>query len=141
MNAELHLRIVGLLQLLLAALNLYVPRRFGWTAELQRLSLFTRQVFVVHAGFIVLTLVQFGLLSLALADELLESSALARAVLAGLTLFWLARLLVQWLFYDRSLWRGKTFETSVHVTFTLVWLYFTATYSAALWFNLKGATQ
>ena len=141
MNAELHLRIVGLLLLLLAALNLYVPRRFGWTAELRRLSLFTRQVFVVHAGFIVLTLVLFGLLSLALADELLEPSSLARAVLAGLTLFWLARLLVQWLFYDRSLWRGKTLETSVHVTFTLVWLYFTATYSAALWFNLRGAAR
>jgi hypothetical protein len=129
------------LLLLLAALNLYVPRRFGWAAELQRLSLFTRQVFVVHAGFIVLTLVLFGLLSLALADELLEPSSLARAVLAGLTLFWLARLLVQWLFYDRSLWRGKTLETSVHVTFTLVWLYFTATYSAALWLNLTGAAR
>ena len=138
MNAELHLRIVGLLLLLLAALNLYVPRRFGWAVELRRLSLLTRQVFVVHAGFIVLTLVLFGLLSLALPGELLERSALARAVLAGLTLFWLARLLVQWLVYDARLWRGNRFNTVAHLAFTGLWSYFVATYAYALGLQFVG---
>ena len=138
MNAELHLRIVGLLLLLLAALNLYVPRRFGWAAELQRLSLFTRQVFVVHAGFIILTLVLFGLLSLGLAEALLERSVLAQGVLAGLTLFWLARLLVQWLFYDERLWRGNRFNTTAHLVFTGLWAYFVSTYAYALGLQFIG---
>lgn len=139
-HVELHLRIVGVMIFALLGLNFALPRRFHWREELPRLSLINRQIFIVHAMFIALLLTMFGTLSLGFAPLLLEPAPLPRLVLGGLALFWFVRLLAQWLIYDRSLWRGKTFETSVHLTFTLVWLYFTATYSAALWFNLKGAT-
>ena len=136
---ELHLRVVGVLLLVLVAINvLAVPRRLGWRREMAGLSLVNRQIFQVHAAFICLVLAMFAGLTLLLPRELLAPTTLARAVLGGLTGFWLARLLVQWFVYDPSLWRGKRFETAVHVAFTGLWLYFTATFATALCANLRG---
>ena len=140
MNIELHLRIVGVLLFALLGLNFVLPRRFNWREELSRLSPINRQIFIVHAIFIALLLAMFGTLSLLFAPLLTAPGPLAKLVLAGLALFWLVRLLAQWFIYDSALWRGKRFETSVHVLFTLVWAYFTATYSVAFWLNLKGAS-
>lgn len=138
MSPEIHLRITGLLLLLLVVLNLYVPRRFRWGEEIQRLSLFTRQVFVVHAGFIVLILAMMGFLCLVFAHDLLAPSRLARLMLIGLLLFWVARLAVQWLVYDARLWRGHRFNTVMHYLFTTMWCYFAATYGLALWVQLQA---
>jgi hypothetical protein len=139
-NVELHLRIVGVLLLALVALNVYVPRRFNWREELERLSLLNRQIFQVHAAFICVILVMFALLSLFYPRELLEPTPLARAVLAGLAGFWILRLLTQWFVYDRRLWRGRRFETTVHLVFSGVWTYFAATFAAALCVNLGNVS-
>jgi len=137
-NVELHLRVVGVLLLALVALNLYVPRRFNWRGELATLSLLNRQIFQVHAAFICVILVMFAALALLYPRELLEPTPLARAILAGLAAFWLLRLLTQWFVYDPRLWRGRRFETIVHLVFTGVWTYFAATFAAALCVNLRS---
>jgi hypothetical protein len=136
LSPELHLRIVGLLLLALVAINVYVPRRFNWREELASLSLLNRQIFRVHAAFICIILTMFAALALCYTKNLLEPTPLARAVLAALATFWLLRLLTQWFVYDRSLWRGKTFETIIHLVFTGLWTYFTATFAYALLHNL-----
>jgi len=137
-NVELHLRVVGVLLLALVALNLYVPRRFNWRGELATISLLNRQIFQVHAAFICVILVMFAALALLYPRELLEPTPLARAILAGLAAFWLLRLLTQWFVYDPRLWRGRRFETIVHLVFTGVWTYFAATFAAALCVNLRS---
>jgi hypothetical protein len=136
LNPQLHLRIVGVLLLALVALNLYVPRRFNWRSELASLSLLNRQIFQVHAAFICVILAMFATLALFFTNELLEPTKLARALLALLAVFWLLRLLTQWFVYDRRLWRGKRFETIVHIVFTGVWTYFAVTFAYALLHNL-----
>ena len=136
LNPELHLRVVGVLLLALVAVNFYVPRRFNWRGELASLSLLNRQIFQVHAAFICVILAMFAALVLLYARHLLEPTPLARAVLAGLAGFWFLRLLTQWFVYDRRLWRGKRFETTVHIVFTGVWAYFAATFAYALAHNL-----
>ncbi len=136
LNPELHLRVVGVLLLALVVLNLYVPRRFNWDRELATLSLLNRQIFQVHAAFICVILAMFAALTLCYARDLLQPTPLARAVLAALAIFWLLRLLTQWFVYDRRLWRGRRFETIVHVVFTGVWTYFAATFAYALLHNL-----
>ena len=138
---ELHLRVVGVLLLLLTAVNVFdVPRRFDWKRELTGLSLINRQIFQVHAAFICVMLVMFAGLVLLLPRELLAPTPLARAILAGLGTFWFIRLLTQWFVYDRSLWRGRRFETGVHILFTCVWTYFAATFAAALFVNLRSVS-
>ncbi len=131
LNLENHVRIVGILLLLLAFLNLFVPAHFAWPAELQRLSLFTRQVFIVHCAFIILVLVMMGLLSLCYTRLLTEPSPLATVILFGLATFWIVRLGTQLFFYSPKLWRGNRFNTTMHVLFSCVWTYFSAVFGIA----------
>lgn len=131
MSAELHLRTAGALQILLAVLHLGFPRRFQWREELARLSPLNRQMFQVHTFFVCLVLVLFGSLSAFAADALLEPTRLARCVLGGIAAFWVVRLYCQWFVYDARLWRGKRLETTMHVLFSLLWIYLVAVYGGA----------
>lgn len=133
MITVLHVQAAGICLLLLAGLNLFLPRHFGWNDELQRVSLLTRQVFHVHCRFIILTLVLMGLFDLLLADELLKPSPLAAAFLGGLGVFWGLRLVTQWFVYDRRLWVGKRFETAMHLLFSLLWLFLSGVHGLACW--------
>ncbi len=132
MNLEFHLRLAGALQIALAAAHLPFPQWFNWRAELARLSLLNRQIFIVHTLFIVLILILFGALSLSAPAALLEPAQLAPFVCAGLAVFWLARLCAQLLVYDRRLWIGHRGRTAIHFAVTLLWIYLAATYGAAL---------
>ena len=132
----LPVRVAGVLLLALALLNVFVPKRFGWKEELAKVSLLNRQIFQVHAFFIVLTLVMMGVLSLFFAPALLSPSPLSRLVLGGLALFWLVRLIIQWCVYDSSLWHRNPFNTFMHFAFTLLWIIFIAVYGTALWLQL-----
>ncbi len=131
MHPELHLKIAGALQLLLAFAHVDFPRRFGWREELQRISLLGRQVFYVHMLFVCVVLVMFGALSLFATDALLEPTALARLVNGGIAAFWALRLYCQFFVYDRRLWRGQRGRTAMHVVFAVLWSYFVAVYAAA----------
>ena len=138
MDVTFHLRLAGLLLAALAVMGLFLPRRFNWKQESASLSLLNRQILYVHNGFIILLLLMFAALLLGLTRSLKEPSPLARGVLGALTLFWFARLLVQWFVYDRRLWRGHAFNTTMHFLFTGLWVYFTATFATALWLNFRG---
>jgi hypothetical protein len=131
MNPEWHLRIAGVLQILLALAHILLPRRLRWTEELARLSLLNRQIFHVHTFFICLVLVMNGALSLLAPAALLEPTPLSRLVLLGCAVFWAVRLYCQWFVYESSLWRGRRFETTVHVASSVLWLYLTAVYVGA----------
>ncbi len=132
-----HLRFAGALLLALAAMHVFLPKRLKWNEELARLSLLNRQIFHVHTFFVVLVVALMGVLSLLFAAVLVEPSPLARLVLAGLTLFWVLRLGIQWLVYDASLWRGNRFNTVAHVAFTALWAYLSVVYGMAFWAQLK----
>jgi hypothetical protein len=132
MTTTLNLRIVGALLVVLGLSHVFFVRFFGWEQELARVSLLTRKVFFVHTFFIGLGLVLNGAASFFCASQLLQPSALSRAVLGAMVVFWLCRMLVQWFVYDAAIWRGDTFRTIMHVVFSTLWIYVTATYGAAL---------
>lgn len=132
----LHLRLAGVVMASLVVVNLLVPRRFHWREEMSRLSLVNRQIFQAHSVFLVLTLALFSALLLTCGPALLEPTRLSRAVLAGLTIFWGLRMLMQWCFYSPLLWRGHRFNTVMHYTFSVVWVYVTTVFAVALWANL-----
>ena len=132
MNLVLHLQLAGAGLLALAAAHLLFPRRFAWREELPRLSLLNRQMFQVHVVFIVAMLTLFGALSVFLADELVDGSRLAKALLTGFVVIWSMRLVTQLFVYDRSLWRGQRGPTLIHVGFTAFWAYLVLVYGLAL---------
>ena len=129
----LNLRAAGVLLAVLVVVNLVVPSRFGWRADLAKLSLLNRQIFQAHSVFLVLILGLSSALLLTSADALLEPSRLSRAILVGLTIFWGLRMMMQWFFYSSAIWRGNRFFTTMHVVFSVAWIYMTAVFGAALW--------
>jgi hypothetical protein len=127
------LQVAGILQILLSLAHFGFARRLPWREELQRVSLFTRQVFWVHAGFLMFVLAWLGGLSLFETDALVEGGPLSRAVLGGLAAFWTGRWLCQFFVYRPDLWRGNAFRTVAHALFALLWTFLAAVYAAAFY--------
>lgn len=114
----------------LAALHAFFPKHFRWKEELSGLSLLSRQIMYVHTLFIALMILLMGLLCLTSAAEL-TGTTLGKRVCLGLGLFWITRLLIQFFGYSSELWRGKVFETTIHVIFSLLWLYLSIVFMIA----------
>ncbi len=129
---ETHLRVIGALLAPLALLHAGFPRYFNWATEFQPLSLINRQMMYVHTLFIALLVLLMGLLCLSCAPELVHTH-LGRVVCLGMGVFWLLRLLVQFVGYSSELWRGKRFETTVHVLFSALWAYLSVVFLAVYW--------
>ncbi|MEM6770855.1 MAG: hypothetical protein AAF597_09750 [Bacteroidota bacterium] len=119
---EIHLKIIGWLLMTLALVHAIFPRYFNWAEDLAPLSLMNRQMMKTHTFFIALMVFMIGLLC-ATASVELTSTKLGQHVCLGLTVFWGLRLFFQLFVYSPKLWRGKAFETTVHVVFTGFWLY------------------
>ena len=131
MTLYIHLQIVGVLLILLGLSHVFFNRLFRWKQELTTVSPLTRDVFFVHNFFIGLGVVLGGATSFFCANDLLRPGTLSRAVLAGMATFWLCRLLAQFFGYDSAIWLGDRFRTYMHVLFSLLWCYVTATYGIA----------
>ena len=126
----LHLKIIGALLILLALLHFFFPKRFKWEQELSSLSLINRQLMYIHSFFIAFVIFLMGLLCLTSANELLNTS-LGKRILLGLAIFWTVRLFVQFFGYSPKLWKGRSFETTVHIVFSLFWIYLVVVFMLA----------
>jgi hypothetical protein len=120
----LQLELIGALLLVLALLHVAFAWYFDWRREFAVVSLINRQMMYVHTFFVAFTVGLMGLLCLTSAAELV-GTPLGRRVALGLGVFWLARLLIQFFGYSARLWRGKRFETVIHVLFSVLWTYLT----------------
>ena len=114
----------------LALIHIPFPKYFEWKEELKSLSLINRQMMEVHTFFIALMVFLMGLLSFSQAESLLNTD-LGRIVCLGMAIFWGIRLIFQLFVYSPKLWRGKVFETTIHVVFFLLWCYITSVYTIA----------
>ena len=128
---EIHFKIIGALLIVLALVHIAFPKYFNWDEELKSLSLINRQLMTVHTFFIALTVFLMGLLCLTSSNELVETS-FGKKISLGLGIFWAFRLFIQFFGYSTELWKGKRFETLIHIIFSLLWIYlsvmFLATY-------------
>lgn len=124
---EIHLKIAGSILVILSLMHIIIPKYFKWQTELKRLTLITRQIFYVHTFFIAFVVLLMGLLCLNYSHELIYD-AFGRVISIGLFGFWLARLIFQFFVYSPKVWRGKRFETAVHIVFSIMWLYLTSVF-------------
>lgn len=129
---ELHLKIVGVCFVLLSFLHIIFPKRFHWKEELRSLSLINRQIFYIHTFFIALIILLMGVLCFSSSAELTET-ILGKRVSLGFAIFWTARLLIQFFGYSSELWKGKPFETTIHIIFSIFWIYVSAVFWRIYW--------
>jgi len=119
---ELHLKAIGFVLIILAIIHVGFPKQFNWEKEMSTLSLLNKQMMYVHTFFIALVVLLIGLLCLTSSKELIETS-LGKRICFGLGIFWTIRLIIQFFGYSSKLWKGKTFETTVHIVFIFLWTY------------------
>jgi hypothetical protein len=119
---EMHFKIIGVLLIALAMIHIIFPKYFNWDKELKSLSLINRQMMIVHTFFIALTVLLMGLLCLTSSAELIETN-LGKKISLGLGLFWTFRLVIQFFGYSSELWKGKNYETYMHIVFSILWTY------------------
>jgi hypothetical protein len=132
MNMEIHIKLIGYFLLLLALIHLIFPRYFHWKKELKTLSLINRQMMLIHTFFIALTVFLMGLLCVFYARDLIGTN-LGRSISFGLGIFWSCRLFIQFFGYSSELWKGKKFETVIHVLFVFIWTYLSVVFLLASW--------
>lgn len=127
---ELHLKIIGILLILLALIHIAFPKYFKWKTELNSVSPINRQMLYVHAFFIALVVFLMGLLCLTSAVEL-TTTTFGKRISLGLGIFWTTRLFFQFFGYSSTLWKGKTFETTMHIMLSILWAYFSTVFILA----------
>jgi len=129
---DLHLKIAGSLLIVLSLLHITLPRYFNWKNELSRLNQMNRQMMYVHTFFIALIVLLMGLLCVTSSRELIETTIGNRLAL-GLGIFWSFRLFVQFFGYSSSNWKGKTFETIIHIILSIFWAYLCVLFFFIYW--------
>lgn len=124
---ELQLKIIGGALIVLGIIHIIFPKYFKWQDELKHLSLINRQMMQTHTFFIALTVSFMGVLCLTQSEGIINTP-LGQNVAFGLGVFWSLRLFFQLFVYSSKLWKGKLFETAVHILFTLFWIYMTVVF-------------
>ena len=119
---EIHIKIIGVILIALSLVHVIFPKYFNWDVELKSLSLINQQMMKVHTFFIALTVFLMGVLCLTSSYELI-TTALGEKISLGLGIFWTIRLFTQLFGYSSTLWKGKRFETTVHIVFSAFWIY------------------
>lgn len=119
---DVLLKITGTILVVLALLHSIFPKYFNWDTELAQLSLINRQMTKVHTFFIAFVVFLMGLLCLVETTDLIDT-ALGKNISLGLGVFWLTRLIIQFFGYSTKLWKGKRFETVVHIIFSILWMF------------------
>ncbi len=119
---EAHLKIIGTLLIILALIHIVFPKYFNWKQQLSSLSIVNRQMMYIHAFFIALTVFLMGLLCLLSSNEL-SNTILGKRISLGLGIFWSIRFFIQFYGYSPVIWKGKPFETTVHILFSFLWTY------------------
>jgi hypothetical protein len=124
---EIHIKIVGIIFILLALVHGIFPKYFNWKNELATLNLINKQMMQVHTFFIALVVLLMGILCVSSSHELVTTT-LGKRICLGFGMFWGARLVIQFFGYSSKLWNGKKFETVIHILFSALWTYTTAVF-------------
>ena len=119
---------IGQLGVLIA--SALVPLRLNWRDEFQSLSRLHRQMYWVYGGYIVMSIVALGLISVFNAAELAAGSGLARAICFYVAVFWGVRLSLQAVLDVKEHLTTWWLKCGYH-TLTILFLCFTLLYAWA----------
>ena len=99
--------VAGGLHLLVASANVFAFGKFRYLEHLRAVPTVVRQVFLVQNAYIMLVQAGFALMCFFFAGELASGRGLGRAIAGYLAVFWGARVLLQFFYYDRELRRAN----------------------------------
>lgn len=89
------IRAAGAVQLCILIASALVPLRLDWRHSLNGLPKLHRQLYWVYGGYVALSIVSLGLISLVNPTELASGTMLARSICTYIAVFWGIRLSLQ----------------------------------------------
>ena len=122
------LRLAGTTQLVMAVANFFLPKKLNYRDNLNRVAPIIREIFIVHSAYIVGVLLLFATISFGFAAELASGRGLGQFLAGAMAVFWVCRVPVQLLYYDRAVRRNHRIGD---LAFTVATIFLAATYSAA----------
>ena len=131
--------LAGIGQLVIVIGSLSIPVVLKWKADVAKLRPLTRQVFWTYAAYIWTTNLCFGLISVGGAHLLMEGTSLSAAVTGFITLYWAARIVIQFTYFDRSDAPTGAFFLFAEIVLVGLFLFFTAVYGYATFVNVSNA--
>jgi hypothetical protein len=108
MTAELMREMIwaaGAVQVGIVATNIFLPARLRMRERLAGVPRFIQQIFYVHWLYIVIVVGMFAALCFGFAADLAGASALGRFLSGFIAAFWLLRIVLQVVYYDKELRR------------------------------------
>ena len=120
--------LAGLGQFVLPVVSVQIPGRFHWRVELGRLGELNRKLFLVATGYIVFTYLAFGILTLALHDEMVAGDRAATGLALFIGAYWLVRLVIDWFWFGHRLWPGGRLYVIAHIGLELLFAYLAVVY-------------
>jgi hypothetical protein len=126
--------VMGGAHFLVLVASFQVPSKLKWREELPRLSSFNRKLMYAYGAFIVLTIVTFGVFTLAMHGELLAGSRAATFFAGFIAVFWLLRIALDSFYYKHEDWpSGKQFVVG-HALLTSLFAFLSLSYgSLVIW--------
>ena len=109
------IQIAGAVQLAIGLANLPLASRLQYRKNLAGASEIVRQIFYVHAAYIVLVVLGFAALSLLFPEELVSGRPLGRFLSTFLAIFWLLRVPIQLFYYPVEIRRQNRLADVVFI--------------------------
>jgi hypothetical protein len=130
--------LAGLGHFALLAASGQLPARLGWRTELPRLSPANRKLFLVATGYVVLTYLAFGVLTLSLHDDLIRGGRTATGLAAFIGLYWLVRLILDGVWFGHDEWPAGRRFVLAHLALDGLFGYLSVVYlGLAAWHLLR----
>ncbi len=131
---DLILWLAGAGHFVILAASFQVPSRLRWKQDLAQLMPFNRKLLWVQGGFTVLTIIAFGILTLALHAELLRGDRAAMGLACFIGSYWMARILVDAFYFSHEDWpKGRQFVIGHFLLTSLFLALATAYWALFVW--------
>lgn len=128
--------LAGISQIVLVIGSLAIPKLLNWKGELSKVSPLIKQMFWTYAGYILVTNLSFGVLSILSPASLVDGSFLATSISLFIGVYWGARIAIQFFYFDRkSAPKGPIYFLG-EIGLVVMFVFFTAVYLYAFYFNL-----
>ena len=115
--------------------SLMVPGALQWKTHLSGLKPLLRQLFWTYAVYILIINFSFGLISVLGAGELLNQSFLAKSITLFIGLYWVARVFIQFFYFDKSGAPKGAIYTAGEIALVTLFVSFSIIYMAAFFYN------
>jgi hypothetical protein len=127
--------LAGLAQIALVLGSLAIPKILNWRSELAKVNMLIKQMFWVYATYILVINLSFGLISVFACRDLTNGSNLATLIDGFIAIYWISRVLIQFLYFDRASFPTGKWNRLGEVVLVTVFVFLSIIYSYAFYLN------